>query len=94
VTAGGKATYAAPAVQKTFEILELLERHPGGLLVSEMATLLGRSVGELFRIVVVVEQLAYLRKSRRTIATRSPTSCSTWPIARPRRATWSMSRAR
>ena len=65
VTGRAKATYAAPAVQKTFEILELLERHPGGLLVSEMATLLGRSVGELFRIVVVVEQLGYLRKSRK-----------------------------
>ena len=63
MTAGGKATYAAPAVQKTFEILGLLEQHPGGLLVSEMAALLGRSVGELFRIVVVVEQLGYLRKS-------------------------------
>ncbi|TCP33703.1 IclR family transcriptional regulator [Sphingomonas sp. BK235] len=63
MAAGAKATYAAPAVQKTFEILELLEAHPAGLLVSEMAVLLGRSVGELFRIVIVVEQLGYLRKS-------------------------------
>jgi DNA-binding IclR family transcriptional regulator len=63
VAAGTKATYAAPAVEKTFEILELLTAHPAGLLVSEMAALLGRSVGELFRIVVVVEQLGYLRKS-------------------------------
>jgi DNA-binding IclR family transcriptional regulator len=63
VAAGAKATYAAPAVEKAFEILEVLTAHPGGLLVSEMAALLGRSVGELFRIVVVVEQLGYLRKS-------------------------------
>ncbi len=59
----GRATYAAPAVQKAFEVLELLGKHPDGLLVTEMAPLLDRSIGELFRIVVVVEQLGYLRKS-------------------------------
>ncbi|WP_308461792.1 IclR family transcriptional regulator [Sphingomonas folli] len=63
MASGTKTTYAAPAVEKAFEVLELLESYPGGLLVSEMAVLLERSVGELFRIVVVVEQLGYLRKS-------------------------------
>ena len=61
-----KGTYAAPAIEKAFEIVELLGRHPGGALVSEMATLLGRSVGELFRIVIVMERLGYLAKSTRT----------------------------
>ncbi|MDF0489305.1 IclR family transcriptional regulator [Sphingomonas sp. H39-1-10] len=63
---GAKATYAAPAIEKAFEVLELLVRWPEGALVSEMAADLGRSVGELFRIVVVMEQLGYLKKSQTT----------------------------
>ena len=63
---GVKGTYAAPAIEKAFEVLELLIKWPGGALVSEMAADLGRSVGELFRIVVVMEQLGYLQKSKTT----------------------------
>ncbi|GAA0329930.1 IclR family transcriptional regulator [Sphingomonas oligophenolica] len=63
---GLKGTYAAPAIEKAFEIIELLADHPEGALVSEMAVRLDRSVGELFRIVIVLEQLGYLRKSVRT----------------------------
>lgn len=61
-----KGTYTAPAIEKAFEIIELLADHPEGALVSEMASKLGRSVGELFRIVIVMERLGYLRKSTRT----------------------------
>jgi DNA-binding IclR family transcriptional regulator len=64
--AGPKATYAAPAIEKAFEIIELLATRPEGALISEMASELGRSVGELFRIVIVMEQLGYLRKSSTT----------------------------
>ena len=60
---GLKGTYAAPAIEKAFEIVEMLATRPEGALISEIATQLGRSVGELFRIVVVLEQLGYLRKS-------------------------------
>ncbi|WP_313534438.1 IclR family transcriptional regulator [Sphingomonas sp.] len=66
VRAGSKKTYSAPAIEKAFEIIELLSRRPEGALVSEMAADLGRSVGELFRIVVVMEQLGYLRRSEVT----------------------------
>jgi DNA-binding IclR family transcriptional regulator len=61
-----KGTYSAPAVEKAFEIIELLSERPEGSLVSEMATDLGRSVGELFRLVIVLERLGYLRKSSLT----------------------------
>jgi len=61
--AGLKGTYAAPAIEKAFEVIELLANRPEGALISEMATDLSRSVGELFRIVVVMERLGYLRKS-------------------------------
>ncbi len=63
---GPKGTYAAPALEKAFEIIELLADNPDGALVSEMAAQLGRSVGELFRIVIVMEKHGYLQKSART----------------------------
>lgn len=61
-----KGSYAAPAIAKAFEIVELLATRPEGALVSEIAADLGRSVGELFRIVIVLEQLGYLQKSPTT----------------------------
>ncbi|GGB41604.1 IclR family transcriptional regulator [Sphingomonas metalli] len=61
-----KGTYAAPAIQKAFEVIELLAARPEGAIISDMAASLGRSVGELFRIVVVLEQLGYLQKSEIT----------------------------
>lgn len=60
---GPKRTYAAPAIAKAFEVLEMLAAHPKGALVSEIAAALNRSVGELFRIVIVLEQLGYLQKN-------------------------------
>ena len=42
---GLKGTYAAPAIAKAFEVIEVLAQRPEGALVSEMATQLGRSVG-------------------------------------------------
>lgn len=63
---GPKGTYSVPALEKAFEVLELLAERPEGALVSEMAADLGRSVGELFRLVIVLERLGYLRKSARS----------------------------
>lgn len=59
-------TYAAPALDKAFEILALLADYPDGALVKEMSAALGRSVGELFRIVVVMEQAGLLNRSEVT----------------------------
>ena len=58
-----KGNYAAPALEKAFDILELLAGKPGGALISEMAAQLDRSVGELFRIVIVMEKRGFLQKS-------------------------------
>ena len=65
-TAQRKGTYNAPALDKAFLIIELLADNPQGLLASEMASALGRSLGELFRIVVVMEDAGYLQKSSTT----------------------------
>lgn len=59
-------TYAAPAIEKAFQIIDMLAHYPQGALVKEMAAHLGRSVGELFRMVVVLEQSGYLRRSPTT----------------------------
>ncbi|AOH83322.1 IclR family transcriptional regulator [Sphingomonas panacis] len=58
-----KRQYAAPALDKAFMIIELLANEPRGLLASEIAAALGRSLGELFRIIVVMEDAGYLQKS-------------------------------
>lgn len=61
-----KGSYTAPALDKAFLVIELLANNPQGLSASEMATALGRSLGELFRIVVVMEDAGYLQKSLET----------------------------
>ena len=58
-----KNTYSAPALEKGFDVFEVLASHPGGLTLTEIATELGRSINELFRLVVVMEQRGYIRKA-------------------------------
>ena len=60
---GRKGSYAAPALYKAFLIIELLAGNPQGLLATDMASALGKSLGELFRIIVVMEDAGYLQKS-------------------------------
>lgn len=61
-----RGTYTAPAVGKAFEIVEALADHPEGASVSEIAVQLDRSVGELFRLFVVMEKLGYLHRAPAT----------------------------
>lgn len=56
-----RKVYRAPALEKGLDILELLAREPQGLTISELAQRLNRTVGELFRMVVVLQQRAYLQ---------------------------------
>ncbi len=48
--------YAVPAAEKAFDILGLLSRKPDGLSVAEIGNLLGRSMGEIYRIVVFLTE--------------------------------------
>lgn len=57
-----KNTYSAPALEKGFDVFELLADHPDGLTLSEIASGLGRSISELFRLIVVMERRGYLGK--------------------------------
>ena len=58
-----RATYSAPALEKAFNVLELLAREKQDLSASEIAAGIGLSVSEIFRIIVVMERRGWLRKS-------------------------------
>lgn len=55
-------SYVAPALEKGFNVIELLARTPRGLTVSEIAAGLGLSISEIFRIIIVMERRRWLKK--------------------------------
>lgn len=59
-SASGKTRYAAPALDKGLDILELLSRSEQMLTLNQISRQLGRSVNEIFRMVVTLEQRGYL----------------------------------
>lgn len=56
------SNYMAPALEKGFNVIELLARHPAGLMASEIANGLGLNMSEIFRIIVVMERRQWLIK--------------------------------
>jgi len=52
--------YKAPALEKGLDILELLARNAEPLTSSQIATSLGRSVSELFRMILALEYRGYI----------------------------------
>jgi DNA-binding IclR family transcriptional regulator len=58
--------YSAPALEKGIDIVELLAEAESGLTVSEISEKLGRSMSELFRIIVVMERRGWLLKDPET----------------------------
>ena len=55
-------TYSAPALEKGFNVIELLAEHPQGLTISEIATGLGLSMSEIFRVIMVMERRGWLKR--------------------------------
>jgi DNA-binding IclR family transcriptional regulator len=60
---GPKREYPTPALEKGLDILELFASTPGGLTVSEVARKLNRTVSEIFRMLLCLEQRGYLSQS-------------------------------
>src|SRR5246500_5294675 len=56
--------YPTPALEKGLDILELLANHPTGLSKSEVARRLNRTVSEIFRMLVCLEERGYISQSR------------------------------
>lgn len=59
-----KSRYRAPALEKGLDILELLADRPEGLSQSEIARALGRTVGEIFRMLNCLVERGYLSIQR------------------------------
>ncbi|WP_263378092.1 IclR family transcriptional regulator [Granulicella paludicola] len=53
-------TYAAPALEKGLDVLELLAHQPAGLTKSQLARELNRTVSEIFRMLVCLEERGYI----------------------------------
>jgi DNA-binding IclR family transcriptional regulator len=58
--------YSAPALEKGLDILELLADSERGLSQSEIARAMGRSVGEIFRMLVVLTDRGYVAQDPET----------------------------
>ncbi len=58
-----KRYYPTPALEKGLDILELFACTPGGLSVSEASRRLDRTVSEIFRMILCLEQRGYLVQS-------------------------------
>lgn len=58
----GAPAYSAPALEKGFDVIELLANAPGGLTITDIAQRLGRSMSEIFRIIIVMERRRWLHK--------------------------------
>lgn len=54
--------YAAPALEKGIDIIELLAESEGGLTVTEIGQRLKRPISELFRVIMVMERRDWLQK--------------------------------
>lgn len=61
-TADARQAYGAPALEKGLDILELLAGMSRGVTQSEIAHLLGRSLQEVYRVVMVLERRGYIQR--------------------------------
>ena len=61
-TSDAKASYGAPALEKGLDVLELLAGMSRGVTQSEIAQLLGRSLQEVYRVVMVLERRGYIQR--------------------------------
>jgi DNA-binding IclR family transcriptional regulator len=57
---GKQPLYSAPALEKGLDILELLSKEENGLSRKDIADRLGRSVGEIFRMIECLARRSYL----------------------------------
>ena len=58
------ARYRAPALEKGLDILELLARAPAPLSMADISDGIGRSKGEIFRMLQVLEDRGYIARGK------------------------------
>ena len=59
-TTASESRYAAPALGKGLDILEVLANSPHGLTLKALADTMGRTVSEIFRMTVTLQQRGYV----------------------------------
>ena len=60
--AGDKLAYGVPALEKGLDVLELLAAQSKGVTQSEIAQLLGRSLQEVYRVVMALERRGFIQR--------------------------------
>lgn len=55
--------YASPALDKGLDVIELLAKESGGLTKSEISRRLGRTVSEIFRMLLCLERRGYIAQA-------------------------------
>jgi DNA-binding IclR family transcriptional regulator len=60
VVASGKRSYSVPAAEKALDVLEFMASQSDGMTLTALAGALGRSVHELYRVILVLEARGYL----------------------------------
>jgi len=60
------ADYAAPALEKGLDIIELLADEAGALSQSQIAEATGRSVSQIFRVLDVLERRGYIARDQQS----------------------------
>ncbi len=55
-----RRTYSVPAADKVLDILEFMAGQPGGLTPTEIGAAMGRTVHEIYRVLLVLEARGYL----------------------------------
>ena len=58
-----KRRYPTPALEKGLDILELFAHEPGGLTKSDVARRLNRTVSEIFRMLLCLEERGYIGRA-------------------------------
>src|ERR1700738_2138951 len=59
----GSSRYPTPALEKGLDILELFATQPSGLTKSDVARQLGRTISEIFRMLLCLEERGYIAQS-------------------------------
>ncbi len=62
-TAKSSGSYASPALDKGLDVLEMLAHESTGMTKSEIARSLGRTVSEIFRMLVCLERRGYIAQA-------------------------------
>jgi DNA-binding IclR family transcriptional regulator len=75
----GRRSYSVPAAEKALDIIEFMANQADGMTVTELALGMGRTVHELYRVVLVLEARGYLY--RRTGSDRYRLSLKLFELA-------------